>query len=194
MDFTQFTLEEVNALNKNTLMEVLGIECVELGVNSIKFKMPVDARTHQPMGILHGGASAALIETVGSFGSFLMADPKNERPVGLSINAEHIRAVRNGNVIATGTLIHPGGSTHIWQVNINEETTEQLVCTGRLTIMRIKNSMVLYYRIPGQETVTCQGQFHPLQHNDKPNGFIVSTANGEKRYAFKPSASVPFGV
>jgi 1,4-dihydroxy-2-naphthoyl-CoA hydrolase len=138
MDFTRFTLEEVNALNKNTLMEVLGIECIELGVNSINFKMPVDSRTHQPMGILHGGASAALIETVGSFGSFLMADPKNERPVGLSINAEHIRAVRNGNVIATGTLIHPGGSTHIWQVNIHEETTEQLVCTGRLTIMRIK--------------------------------------------------------
>ena len=138
MDFTRFTLEEVNALNQNTLMEALGIECVELGINYLKFKMPVDQRTHQPMGILHGGASAALIETVGSFGSFLIADKTNERPVGLSINAEHIRAVRNGNVIATGTLIHPGGSTHIWQVDIHEETTEQLVCTGRLTIMRIK--------------------------------------------------------
>ena len=119
-------------------MEALGIECVELGINYLKFKMPVDQRTHQPMGILHGGASAALIETVGSFGSFLMADKTKERPVGLSINAEHIRAVRNGNVIAIGTLIHPGGSTHIWQVDIHEETTEQLVCTGRLTIMRIK--------------------------------------------------------
>lgn len=137
MDFTRFTLEEVNALNKSTLMEVLGIECIELGVNYLKFKMPVDSRTHQPMGILHGGASAALIETVGSFGSFLMADPTKERPVGLSINAEHIRAVRNGNVIATGTLIHRGGSTHIWQVDIHEERTEQLVCTGRLSIMRI---------------------------------------------------------
>jgi 1,4-dihydroxy-2-naphthoyl-CoA hydrolase len=121
MDFTRFTLNEVNALNKNTLMEALGIECIELGIDYLKFKMPVDARTHQPMGILHGGASAALIETV-----------------GLSINAEHIRAVRTGNVIATGTLIHPGGSTHIWQVDIHEESTEQLVCTGRLTIMRIK--------------------------------------------------------
>jgi len=138
MDFTRFTLEDVNALNKNTLMEALGIECIELGMDYLKFKMPVDARTHQPMGILHGGASAALIETVGSFGSFLMADQQKERPVGLSINAEHIRAVRTGNVIATGTLIHPGGSTHIWQVDIHEESTEQLVCTGRLTIMRIK--------------------------------------------------------
>jgi 1,4-dihydroxy-2-naphthoyl-CoA hydrolase len=138
MDFTHFKLEAVNALNKNTLMEVLGIECIELGHNYLKFRMPVDGRTHQPMGILHGGASAALIETVGSFGSFLLANPEKERPVGLSVNAEHIRAVRSGNVIATGTLIHPGGSTHVWQVDIHEERTEQLVCTGRLTIMRIK--------------------------------------------------------
>lgn len=138
MDFRKFSLEEVNALNKNTLMEALGIECIALGDNTLTFKMPVDQRTHQPMGLLHGGASAALIETVGSFGSFLMAEASRERPVGLSINAEHIRAVRKGYVIATGTLIHPGSNTHIWQVDINEEATEQLVCTGRLTIMRIK--------------------------------------------------------
>jgi uncharacterized protein (TIGR00369 family) len=138
MDFRKFTLEEVNALHKNTLMEVLDITCIGLGENVLTFKMPVDHRTHQPMGILHGGASAALIETVGSFGSYLMAKGTPERPVGLSVNAEHIRAVRSGYVIATGTLIHPGSSTHIWQVDIREEATEQLVCTGRLTIMRIK--------------------------------------------------------
>ncbi len=74
MDFTRFSLGEVNALNKNTLMETLGIEFIELGLGYLKFRMPVDSRPHQPMGILHGGASAALIETVGSFGSYLMAD------------------------------------------------------------------------------------------------------------------------
>ena len=138
MDFSQFSLEEVNALNRNTLMETLGIQCVELGKNYLKFSMPVDERTHQPMGILHGGASAALIETVGSFGSFLMAKGTDERPVGLSVSAEHLKALRNGTVVATGTLIHAGSSTHIWEVNIHETATEQLVCTGRLTIMRIK--------------------------------------------------------
>ena len=138
MDFSQFSLEEVNALNRNTLMETLGIQCVELGENYLKFSMPVDQRTHQPMGILHGGASAALIETVGSFGSFLMAQGSGERPVGLSVHAEHLKAVRNGTVVATGTLLHAGGSTHVWEVNIHETSTEQLVCTGRLTIMRIK--------------------------------------------------------
>ncbi|MFM2038773.1 MAG: hypothetical protein RL432_1712 [Bacteroidota bacterium] len=138
MDFSHFSLEEVNALNRNTLMESLGIECVELGKDYLKFSMPVDQRTHQPMGILHGGASAALIETVGSFGSFLMAQRTGERPVGLSVSAEHLKAVRNGTVVATGTLLHVGGSTHVWEVNIHETATEQLVCTGRLTIMRIK--------------------------------------------------------
>ena len=92
MDFSHFSLEEVNALNRNTLMESLGIECVELGKDYLKFSMPVDHRTHQPMGILHGGASAALIETVGSFGSFLMAQGTDERPVGLSVHAEHLKA------------------------------------------------------------------------------------------------------
>ena len=138
MDFTRFSLDEVNALNKNTLMETLGIECIELGLGFLKFRMPVDSRTHQPMGILHGGASAALIETVGSFGSYLMADLQLERPVGLLIHAEHLRALRTGYVIATGRLIHPGNSTHIWEVDLHEEATEHLVCTGRLTIMRIK--------------------------------------------------------
>ena len=119
-------------------METLGIKCIELGSGFLRFSMPVDHRTHQPMGILHGGASAALIETVGSFGSFLMAQGTGERPVGLAIHAEHLKAVRQGTVIATGTLVHPGSSTHVWNVDVHEMETEQLVCTGRLTIMRIK--------------------------------------------------------
>lgn len=141
MDFTKYSLEEVNKLNDNTLMETLGIHCIELGVDYLKFKMPVDHRTHQPMGLLHGGASAALIETIGSFGSYLMADLENERPVGLEISAQHIKAIRKGNVIGTGRLIHNGSLTHIWNVDIHEEETSQLISTGRLTIMRVKKKV-----------------------------------------------------
>lgn len=138
MNFSQFTLDEVNAFHKNTIMEVLGITCIELGANFLKFSMPVDHRTHQPMRILHGGASAVLVETVGSFGSFLMAQGTQERPVGLSVYVEHIKAVRTGTVVGTGTLVHAGAHTHIWEVNIHEAQTEQLIATGRLTIKRIK--------------------------------------------------------
>jgi len=138
MDFSSFTHEEVNAFHSNTIMEALGITCIELGANFLKFSMPVDHRTHQPMGILHGGASAVLVETVGSFGSFLMAQGTQERPVGLSVYVEHIKAVRTGTVVGTGTLVHAGAHTHIWEVDIREAQTEQLIATGRLTIKRIK--------------------------------------------------------
>ena len=138
MNFSQLTLDEVNAYQQNTIMEVLNISCIELGDNFLKFSMPVDHRTHQPMGILHGGASAVLVETVGSFGSFLMAQGTQERPVGLSVYVEHIKAVRTGTVVGTGTLVHAGAHTHIWEVDIHEAQTEQLIATGRLTIKRIK--------------------------------------------------------
>ena len=104
MELRQITLEEINKLNKNTLMEALGIECVALGIDYLKVKMPVDHRTKQPMGILHGGASAALIETIGSIGSFLLIDAEKQIPVGLEVNANHLGSVSNGNVIATGTI------------------------------------------------------------------------------------------
>lgn len=138
MDFSTFSLEEVNALNRNTLMESLAIECVGLGDGFLTFRMPVDHRTHQPMGLLHGGASAALIETIGSFGSYLMANLEKERPVGLEMNAQHVRAVRSGFILGTGTLLHKGDTTHVWNVEILEEATKKLVCTGRLTMLMVK--------------------------------------------------------
>ena len=116
-------------------MEALDIECIEVGNDFIKVKMPVTQRTHQPMGILHGGASAALIESVGSLGSALLLDTTVEVPVGLEINANHVRSVSSGNIIATGKVVHAGRKTHLWQVDIHEESTGKLVCTGRLTIM-----------------------------------------------------------
>lgn len=134
---TSITLEQINSINKNTLMELLSIEFTEVGKDFIKAKMPVDHRTHQPMGLLHGGASAALIESIGSLGSALCINSKTENIVGLEVNANHIKGVREGNVYAFGKLIHEGRSTHLWQVDISNEKGE-LVCTGRLTVMVIK--------------------------------------------------------
>jgi 1,4-dihydroxy-2-naphthoyl-CoA hydrolase len=129
------SLDVVNAMNKNTLMEALGIECIEIGIDYVISRMPVDHRTHQPMGLLHGGASMALIESIGSMGSTLLIDLEKEVPVGLEINANHVSGVRSGFVKAIGKIVHAGKSTHIWQVDIFNEETNKLVCTGRLTVM-----------------------------------------------------------
>ena len=138
MKLKNVPLELINSKSNKTLVATLGIECIEIGENFIVLKMPVDRRTHQPMGILHGGASAALIETVGSMGSTLLIDLEKEVPVGLEINCNHVRSVKSGFVLATGTLVHCGRRTHVWQVNIHEEGTKRLICTGRLTVMIIE--------------------------------------------------------
>lgn len=138
MKLKNVPLELINSKSNNTLVATLGIECIEIGENFIVLKMPVDRRTHQPMGILHGGASAALIETVGSMGSTLLIDLEKEVPVGLEINCNHVRSVKSGFVLATGTLVHCGRRTHVWQVNIHEAESKKLVCTGRLTVMIIE--------------------------------------------------------
>lgn len=128
-------VEEVNKLNRNTLMDALGIECIELGKDFVKAKMPVDHRTHQPMGLLHGGASAAMIEYLGSVGSLLIIDTEKQYPVGIEVNANHIGGIKTGHVIGTASIIHAGKKTHVWQVDITEEGTERMICTGRLTVM-----------------------------------------------------------
>ena len=130
-------LDLINSMNKNTLMEQLGIECIELGDDYVISRMPVDKRTHQPMGLLHGGASAALIESIGSMGSTLLLDITKQHQVGIEINANHIGGIRSGHVIAKGKIVHAGKKTHLWQVDITEEGTNKLVCSGRLTVMII---------------------------------------------------------
>ena len=137
MKFKQVSIDEINRYNRNTLMEQLGIECIEIGEDYIVSRMPVDHRTHQPMGLLHGGASAALIESIGSMGSTLLLDLSKETPVGLEVNANHVGSVRSGNVKAIGKIVHAGRRTHLWQVDVYDEATEKLICTGRLTIMII---------------------------------------------------------
>jgi len=135
MKFKNVPLDQVNALNRNTMMEVLGIECIEIADDYIKSRMPVAPATKQPMGLLHGGASAAMIESIGSMGSALILDLTKEAPVGLEINANHVSSATDGHVVATGKVVHAGRRTHLWQVDIHHEETGKLICTGRLTIM-----------------------------------------------------------
>lgn len=127
-------LSIVNKMSEQTMLHVLGIEVTELGDDFIKATMPVDHRTHQPLGLLHGGASAALIESLGSIGSSLIVDLEKYNIVGLEINANHLRGVRSGTVTGIAKVIHAGRKTHVWQVDIQNED-EKLVCTGRLTVM-----------------------------------------------------------
>lgn len=119
-------------------MEHLGIECVEIGADYIVLTMPVDHRTHQPMGLLHGGASVVLIESIGSIGSALLLDLSKEYPVGLEVNANHISGVKCGSVRAVGKVVHAGRRTHVWQVDVFDNETDKLVCTGRLTVMIVQ--------------------------------------------------------
>ena len=121
-------------MSKNTLGDHLGISFVELSTDYIIAKMPVDHRTKQPFGILHGGASVALAETLGSIASVLcLDDPMKQKAVGLEINANHLRPVSEGWVYGKVTPIHIGRRTHIWDIKITDEN-QKLVCVSRLTV------------------------------------------------------------
>ncbi|MEM7551089.1 MAG: hotdog fold thioesterase [Bacteroidota bacterium] len=134
---TEIPLDKVNAMNKNTIMEQIGIEFTEISKDYLTARMPVDHRTHQPFGILHGGASVVLAESLGSVASTLVTNPKEEACVGLEINANHIRSVKEGYVTGKVQALHVGRRTHIWEIKIyNEE--DKLVCVSRITIAVIK--------------------------------------------------------
>ncbi len=129
-----FTLEGIQALSQNTMVDHLGIEFTGFGDDFITARMPVDRRTIQPLGLLHGGASVALAETLGSVASALcLEDPTKQSPVGVEINANHLRAVRDGYVYATCKPVRVGRTIHVWQIDIRDESG-QLTCTSRLTI------------------------------------------------------------
>jgi len=117
----------------DTLLEALGIEMVTLEEGHVIAKMPVDGRTRQPLGYLHGGASVALAETVASIGAFHLIDPNKEVCFGLEINANHIRSKRDGYVKAIGTILHKGKSTMVWDIKITDEM-DQLISVSRCTI------------------------------------------------------------
>jgi len=126
-------IDSVNELSQNTMLSAIGIEFTDLGEDYIKATMPVDHRTHQPMGLLHGGASAALAETLGSFASHLVVDSTKFNCVGLEINANHIRPKTEGTVTGIARPIHLGSKTHIWEIKIEDERGK-LVCISRLTM------------------------------------------------------------
>ncbi len=111
----------------------LGIEFTKIGEDFIEAKMPVDSRTHQPMGLLHGGASVALAETLGSVGASCCIDMSTSYCVGLEINANHIKSMRSGFAIGVAKPIHIGKKTHVWEIRITNEQLE-LVCVSRITM------------------------------------------------------------
>lgn len=131
------SISMLQAMCKNTMIEHLGIEFTDVGSQHISAKMPVDHRTHQPLQMLHGGASVVLAETLGSIAANISVNPETHYCVGLEINANHIRSVRSGFVYGTTKAIHIGKSTQIWEIKINNEE-EQLVCISRLTIAVLK--------------------------------------------------------
>ena len=133
----EFSLEKLQGMSKGTMGEHLGILFSEIGENYLKATMPVDHRTKQPYGLLHGGASVALAETLGSVASALVIDTGKSLCVGLEINANHIRSVRDGLVTGTATPIHLGSSTHVWEIKIHDEKGK-LVCVSRLTVAVLK--------------------------------------------------------
>ena len=127
------SLEALNRMSKNTLVEHLSIEFTEIGDDFIKAKMPVDSRTHQPFGMLHGGASVVLAETLGSVAANFCIDQEKQYAVGLDINANHLRAVKNGWVYGITSPVHIGKGTQVWEICITNEE-EALVCISRITI------------------------------------------------------------
>ncbi len=131
------TLEELNGNRDSTLIANLGILFTEIGEDFVRGTMPVDTRTVQPYGLLHGGASVALAETLGSMGAAMCVDADEYQVVGQEINANHVRAARSGLVTGTARAVHLGGRTHVWSIEIVNDA-QKLVCISRITMAVIK--------------------------------------------------------
>ncbi|MBK9570230.1 MAG: hotdog fold thioesterase [Chitinophagaceae bacterium] len=129
----ELTIDHFSQFGKDTLNGLLGIEWTELGADYIKARMPVDNRTKQAYGLLHGGASCVLAETIGSVGSAMVIDHTKFYCVGLEVNANHIRSAREGFVTGIASPLHLGSTTHVWDIKIFDEK-EKLVCVSRLTV------------------------------------------------------------
>ena len=127
------TLDEINALNKNTMAEFLEMNWVEIGDDFLRLAMPVSNKNKQPYGFLHGGASCVLAETIGSVASALVIDRENFYCVGIEINANHLRSVTQGIVTAKCLPLHLGKTTHVWDIKLYDER-EKMFCVSRLTV------------------------------------------------------------
>ena len=133
--FKEYVVDDI--VTENTMVEHLGIKVTELGEDYIIGTMPVDNRTKQPFGILHGGASVALAETLASYGGYLTVDPEKYHVVGVEINANHLKMAKEGNVTGKCTPIKRGRSTQVWQTEITNDNGE-LVCISRITLMALE--------------------------------------------------------
>ena len=131
--FSNPTLAQLETLGQGTMADHLGIRWTAIGDDFLEAKMPVDERTRQPYGLLHGGASCALAETIGSVASALVVNHELNYCVGLEINANHIRSARSGWVTGTARPLHLGNSTHVWDIRITDDAGK-LVCVSRLTV------------------------------------------------------------
>lgn len=132
-------LQQCNDLRKDTLIETLSIEFVDYGEDSITARMPVNHKVHQPDGVLHGGASVALAETVGSMAAILFTDSAHSAVRGIEISANHLKSIREGFVYATATPIHKGRTTQLWQIRIVDET-DRLISLVKLTTISLPKS------------------------------------------------------
>ncbi len=126
-------VEAMGDLSRDTMVEHLGIELLEAGPDHLKGRMPVDRRTRQPAGVLHGGASVAFAETLASWAASHCVDPATHHIVGLEINANHVRSVADGWVYGTARPMHLGRTTQVWEIRITDEA-DRLVCASRITI------------------------------------------------------------
>ncbi|GJL85247.1 MAG: esterase [Micavibrio sp.] len=132
--FKEYTIEMLQGFRNAHMGTHIGIEFTDIGNDFLSAKMPVDDRTTQPFGILHGGANCVLSETLGSVAAWMTIDPELYRAVGIEINANHIRAVTEGHVIGKCTSLHTGKRTQVWQTDITEEATGKRVCVSRMTV------------------------------------------------------------
>lgn len=126
------TIEEINAFCRNTFIDFMGIEFIKFGDDFVEARMPVDAKKRQPMGVLHGGASLALAETVASAGSVLLTDTKRYDVFGMQVSGNHLATIKEGTVIARAEIIHKGSMTHVWNVKISD-INNKLISVARVT-------------------------------------------------------------
>jgi 1,4-dihydroxy-2-naphthoyl-CoA hydrolase len=131
------TAEQINPIGKGNMAEYLGIEITEVGEDYLKATMPVDHRTRQPYGLLHGGASVVLAETLGSLGAAFVVDRSKYDCVGLEINANHMRGVRDGFVTGVARPVHLGKTTQVWEIRIHD-IRDKIICISRITIAVLK--------------------------------------------------------
>ncbi|HMO32365.1 MAG TPA: hotdog fold thioesterase [Lacibacter sp.] len=133
-------LADLSGMGNGTMSEHLGMQFTEIDADYLRASLPVDHRTRQPYGLLHGGASCVLAETLGSVASALVVDPEKFMCVGLEINANHLRSAREGSITGTCTPIHIGASTHVWDIRIHDQRNK-LICVSRLTVAILKKPL-----------------------------------------------------